>query len=266
VEETIVFIHGAWVTPLCWEPFESFFGARGYRTLAPPWPGKERSVEEQRRSPSPVLRGLGIQEIVEHYGALIRKMPDPPILIGHSFGGLFVQLLLDQGLGRAGVAIDSAPPKGVFAYYPTAFRSLGRVLTSWRGWERILVMPFSDFGYAFLNRVPAERQRAVYDRYVVPETGRIFFQAAVSPVSPDSPAKLSFDNRARPPLLLVAGGDDHIVPPQVNRTNYRKSAAPGLTTGFREFPGRGHWIIAQDGWEEVAGHIADWLGSVVGGP
>jgi pimeloyl-ACP methyl ester carboxylesterase len=266
VEKTIVFIHGAWVTPLCWEPFESFFRARGYPTLAPPWPGKERTVEEQRRAPSPVLRGLGIEEIVGHYAALIQEMTDPPILIGHSFGGLFVQLLLDRGLGQAGVAIDSAPPKGVFAFYPTAFRSLGRVLTTWRGWQRILTMPFSDFRYAFLNRVPPERQRAIYDRHVVPETGRIFFQAAVSAASPASPARVNFDNMARPPLLLVAGGDDHIVPPQINRTNFRKSAAPGVTTGFREFPGRGHWIIAQDGWEEVAGYIADWLGSLPGRP
>jgi pimeloyl-ACP methyl ester carboxylesterase len=205
------------------------------------------------------LRGLGIGEIVDHYQRLIAGLPQPPILVGHSFGGLFVQLLLDRDVGAAGVAIDSAPPKGVFSFYPTAFRSLGRVLTTWRGWERVLRMPFTDFQYAFVNTMPGEQQRAAYDRHVVPETGRIFFQAAVATTSPRSPARVDFRNPTRPPLLLVAGGSDHIVPPQVNRSNYRKYRHSSAVTSFREFPGRGHWTIAEEGWESVAGFIADWL-------
>ncbi len=259
MDRSIVFIHGAWVTPLCWEHFAPYFEKKGYRTFAPPWPGKEGTVDEQRRAPSPTLLRLGIEEIVAHYAIVIDRMPQLPVLIGHSFGGLFVQILLDRGLGSAGVAIDSAPPKGVFAFYPTAFRSLGRVLTTWKGWTRVLKMPFSDFRYAFLNAVPNEMQRAIYDRFVVPETGRVFFQAALSMVSPTSPARVNFRNQARPPLLLIAGGADHIVPPQINRTNYRKYSHARQTLSFKEFPGRGHWIIAQDGWEQVAGYISDWL-------
>ena len=266
MDQSIVFIHGAWVTPLCWEKFIPYFEQRGYRTLAPPWPGKEASVEQQRRAPAPRLRGLGIGDIVDHYGALIQGLSDRPLLIGHSFGGLFVQLLLDRGLGSAGVAIDSAPPKGIFAFYPTAFRSLGRVITTWKGWDRILTMPFSDFRYAFLNAVPAEEQRAIYDRHVVPETGRVFFQTALSPVSPGSPTRVDFRNKARPPLLLIAGGSDHIVPPQINRTNYRKYRATPGTVAFKEFPGRGHWIIAQDAWEEVAETIAEWISALPPNP
>jgi len=260
VETTLLFIHGAWVTPLCWERFLPYFESTGFRTLAPPWPGKEAPIEDQRRAPSARLRGLGIQEIVDHYADEIRKLSAPPVLIGHSFGGLFVQILLDRGLGRAGVAIDSAPPRGVFAFYPTAFRSLGRVLTTWRGWERVLRMPFSDFRYAFLNRVPPERQRAIYDRYVVPETGRLFFQAAFSALDRSSPASVNFRNGAAAPLLLIAGGGDHIVPPQINVGNFRKFDRTGRQVAFQQFPGRGHWTIAEDGWEEVAGSVAEWIG------
>lgn len=264
-ERLIVFLHGAWVTPLCWEHFIPYFERKGYRTLAPSWPGKEPPVDQQRRTPSPKLQGLGIREIVEQYENVIRGLPERPVLVGHSFGGLFVQLLLDRGLGSAGVAIDSAPPRGIFSFYPTAFRSLGRVLTTWKGWNRILHMPFSDFRYAFANTMPPERQQAVYDRYVVPETGRIFFQAALSFASPNSPTKVDFLNAARPPLLLIAGGSDHIVPPQINRANCRKYRSPSTRTAFEEFPGRGHWILAQDGWEEVARHIADWLAGLPAG-
>jgi len=262
MDKSIVFIHGAWVTPLCWEYFAPYFEQKGYHPLAPAWPGKEATVAEQNLAPSTRLRGLGIREIVDHYEMLIRGMADRPVLIGHSFGGLFVQLLLDRGLGSAGVAIDSAPPRGVFAYYPTAFRSLGRVITTWKGWERILRMSFSDFRYAFLNAVPAERQRAIYDRYVVPETGRVFFQTALSGLNPASPTRVNFRNEARPPLLLVAGGSDHIVPPQINRANHRKYRPAQAAVTFKEFPGRGHWIIAQDGWEEVAGYIGEWMASL----
>jgi pimeloyl-ACP methyl ester carboxylesterase len=246
------------VTPLCWESFQSYFQQRGYRTQAPPWPGKDASIAQQNSAPSRALQGLGISEIVGHYRDIIARAPRPPILIGHSFGGLFVQLLLDQGLGAAGVAIDSAPPKGIFAFYPSAFRSLARILTTWMGWRGVLRMPFPDFEYAFLNTVPPEERRGIYERFVVPETGRVFFQAALSIVSPASPARVEF-NRPRAPLLLIAGGSDHIVPPAINRSNYSMSRRSPAITAFKEFPGRSHWIIAQDNWQEVAGFIATWL-------
>ena len=128
MSQTVLFIHGGWVTPACWDPFVSFFESRGYRCLAPAWPGKDRSVEAIRADPSP-LAGLGIGEIVDHYDRIVRALDEPPIIIGHSFGGLFVQLLLDRGLGSAGIAIDTAPPKGVFPFYPTSLVSVGRVVT-----------------------------------------------------------------------------------------------------------------------------------------
>jgi pimeloyl-ACP methyl ester carboxylesterase len=257
----ILFIHGAWVTPLCWESFQGYFQQRGYATQAPPWPGKDASIEAQKAGPSRMLEGLGIGEIVDHYREILARSPRPPILIGHSFGGLFVQLLLAQGLGTAGVAIDSAPPKGIFAFYPSAFRSLARVLTTWVGWRRILRMPYSDFEYAFLNTVPPDKRRGIYERFVVPETGRVFFQAALSIVSPASPARIDF-SQPRAPLLLIAGGSDHIVPPAINRANFRKYRRSPAITAFKEFPGRGHWIIAQENWQEVADFTAAWLESL----
>ncbi len=254
----IVFIHGAWVTPLCWEPFISFFGERGYECLAPAWPGKDRPVEEIRRDPSP-LAGLGVEEIVEHYGRLIEALDEPPILIGHSFGGLFVQILLDRGLGRAGVAIDSAPPNGVFALEPTAIRSLAAVLLTWRGWQRVVRWSLAQFSYAFVHLMPPDEQRVAYERFVTPETGRIFFQGALAGMRRGGPCRVDFGNGQRAPLLLVAGAEDHIVPAATNRRNFRKYARSGAVTDFKEFPRRTHWIIAQPGWQEVAGHVAGWL-------
>ena len=256
---TIVFIHGAWVTSACWDDFVGYFTERGYQCLAPGWPGKDgRTAAEIRADPSG-LKGLGIGQIVDHYDKLIRDLPEPPILVGHSFGGLYTQILLDRGLGSAGVAIDSAPPNGVFAFYPTAFRSLYSVLLTPLSWRRVVRWSYKRFRYAFVHTLSEADAQAAYERHVTPETGKIFWQDALAWLRPNGPAKVNFGNDTRAPLLMIAGGVDRIVPAAINRGNHRKYARSKAVTDFREFPGRSHWIIAQPGWQEVAGYVAEWL-------
>lgn len=256
--QTIVFIHGAWVTPSSWDPFLGWFTERGYDCIAPPWPGKDRPIEAIRADPSPLL-GIGIGEIADHYDRIIRALPEPPILIGHSFGGLVVQILLDRGLGACGVAIDPAPPRGVLPVEPSAFRSLGSVLLTWRGWRKVVHWSYQNFRYAFVHSLPQDEARAAYQTYVTPESGRVFFQGALAGFARHSPATVNFRNGTRAPLLILAGGDDHIVPASLVRRNYRKYAESSAVTDFQEFAGRTHWIIAQQGWQEVAGFALDWI-------
>ena len=124
----IVLIHGMWMTPLSWEHWASHYTDRGHHVLAPAWPGLDKEPAELRRDPAP-LRGMDITEIVDHYDKIIRGLDQAPIIIGHSFGGLFTQLLLDRGLGVAGVALDTAAPKGVlklpFSTLRSAWPALG---------------------------------------------------------------------------------------------------------------------------------------------
>ena len=258
MSRTVVFIHGAWMTPLCWEPFVGFFQQRGYRCLAPAWPCHDRPVEELRRSPSPELARLGASGILGDFERTIRGLDEPPILIGHSFGGLWVQILLDRGLGCAGVAIDSAPPRGVLPLQWTALRSNAGVLLTVMP-HSIVRLTLAQFRYAFAHTTPEAEVRAAFERHVVPETRRIFFQAGMSLLDPGSPLRVNFGNPSRAPLLLVAGSDDHIVPAAQNRANYAKYRRSAARTDFREFPGRTHWIIAQDGWEEVAEFVESWV-------
>jgi pimeloyl-ACP methyl ester carboxylesterase len=264
VSRTVVFIHGAWMTPRCWEPFVGFFRQKGYTCLAPAWPYHDRPVEELRREPSPELARLGANGIVGHFERIVRGLDEPPVLIGHSFGGLWVQILLDRGLGCAGVAIDSAPPKGVVPLHWTAVRSNAAVLLTAMP-RSVVSLTVEQFRYAFSHTAPEAEVRAAYDRHVVPETRRIFFQAAIALFDPGSPLTVDFTNSSRAPLLLVAGSDDHIVPAAQNRSNYARYRRSSARTDFREFAGRTHWIIAQDGWEEVAGYVAAWLDEVTGG-
>jgi pimeloyl-ACP methyl ester carboxylesterase len=258
---TVVFVHGGWVTPACWDPFVSFFEARGYRCLAPAWPGKDRPVEAIRADPSP-LAGLGIAEIVDHYARIVRALDEPPILIGHSFGGLFVQLLLDRGLGAAGIAIDSAAPKGVFALAPTTLLSLGRILLIPFGWRNVVRWSYREYQYAFVHTMSAGEQQAIWDSQIVPDSGRPFFEAGFSFLDRNSPTRLDFGNPDRAPLLFISGDADRAMTPAVVRRMFRAHLASPARTEFRSFPGRTHWLIAQDGWEEIAQACVDWVGSL----
>lgn len=258
MSRTIVFLHGAWVTPECWGPFRGYFEEKGFQTLAPAWPGKDRPVAELRGDPD-ALAGLGGGEIIEHYAEVVRGLTEPPILVGHSFGGLFVQVLLSRGLGAAGVAIDSAPPKGVLATQPTAARSLAGVLLNPANRRRVVHWTPKQFRYAFTNTMSESDSAAAYEEFVTPETGRIFFQGALSMLDRNSPFVVDFAKPDRAPLLMVAGEKDHIVPASLNRANHRKYGKSPRPVDFHEFSGRTHWIIAQEGWEEVAGYVGEWI-------
>ena len=261
--KTIVFVHGAWVNHECWDKFTSFFEGKGFTCIAPDWPYKNKPVEELKAHPDPALATLGITEIVDHYDKAIRALSEPPILIGHSFGGLFTQMLLDRGLGAAGISIDSAPPKGVLPhFYPSNFRSNLAVVINPLHSRQVIRQSFRDFQYAFVNTLPEAEQKAIYDRYVIPETGRIFFQVLFSPFN--NASHVNFNNASRAPLLLISGLADHNLPLGLIRTNYNRYKHSPAVTDLKTFENRDHWIIGEPGWEEVAGYIHSWVNTLPG--
>jgi len=254
---TIILIHGMWMTPRSWDNWIDHYTDRGYRAIAPGWPGIDKEPEEIRRDPSP-LRGLGIKECVDHYEQIIRGLDRPPIIIGHSFGGLFTQLLLDRGLGAAGVAIGTGPPKGVIALPSSTLRAAVPALRN--PFNRNGVAPLSpqQFHWRFTNTLSREESDAVYRQQYIPGTNRAFFQAAFANLVPNSPAKVTFSNPSRPPLLLIVGGEDHISPPALNKTVLKLQRRAPSATESKEYPGRTHFTAGMDGWEEVADHALNW--------
>jgi alpha-beta hydrolase superfamily lysophospholipase len=249
---TVVFVHGMFVTAKCWAQWIERYEARGLRCIAPAWPGRDLAVEKLRAlHPDPQLGQLSLDAVLDHYAAIIRRMDEPPILVGHSMGGLIVQLLLQRQLGRAGIAIDSAPPVGVLAPSWSFLRSNWPTLNPLISRHTPYLMPFEHFQFTFVHTLPLAQQRAAYDEYVVPESRWV----ARGPLS--SVARVDF-SAARAPLLLIAGIEDHIIPASLNAANYLKYGASTAVTGYKEFAGRTHFIIGQDGWEEVADYALDW--------
>jgi pimeloyl-ACP methyl ester carboxylesterase len=253
----VVLIHGLWMTPLSWEKWVERYRGRGHEVLAPAWPGHERDPAELRADPSG-LADLGVAEIADHYAEVIGGLGEAPIVIGHSFGGLVTQILLDRGLGVAGVAIDSAAAKGVFTLPPSQLRSAFPVLKSPLNRHRAVLLTPEEFHYAFTNTMSAEDSRAVYERYAVPGPGRVLFQGALANFNPRAETRVHYRNDDRAPLLFIAGGEDHVVPAQVDEAQAKKYRHSAAVTEYKAFPGRAHFTIGQDGWEEVADYALDW--------
>src|SRR5436190_20297275 len=208
--QTVVLIHGMWLTPKGWDAWIDHYQSRGYRPIAPGWPGVQ-DPEETRRNPS-ALEGLTLTTIVDHYDRIIRELDRPPIIVGHSVGGLLTQLLLNRGLGAAGVAIGTAPPKGVIALPPSTLRSGLPGLKNPFNRSGLAPLTEEQFRWRFTNTLSRVESDEIYREQYIPGTNRAFFDAL------GSAAAIDFRNPARPPLLLVVGELDHVSPPRLNRT------------------------------------------------
>jgi pimeloyl-ACP methyl ester carboxylesterase len=253
----IVLIHGLWLTPLSFEYWAHHFSEGGYSVFAPSWPGMERDVRALRRAPDGYA-ALGIREIVDHYERFALTLDEPPIFVGHGFGGLVVQALLDRGLGTCGVAVASAPIKGIWTLPYTKMRVVTPQFFKTRRSRRTVALTPAQFHYAFMNTSSSEEAHRCFERYAVPGPRRVLFQAEFANLNPFSETTINVRRNNRAPLLLVAASQDHLSPPSVVRANARAYRNSLAITEYKEFPGRTHFIIAQSGWREVAGYTLDW--------
>jgi alpha-beta hydrolase superfamily lysophospholipase len=261
----LMLIHGAWLSSRSWENFADYFRKRGFAVSAPEWPRKEGDVEELRAE-ADELKGLGIAEIVDHYEEQIRALDQPPVLIGHSFGGLIVELLLDRGLGRAGVALSPAPPKGILVLPFSSLKAAAPALAHPSKWHGIVTLTLEEFTYGFVNTFSPEEAAAAYERYAVPETGQIFYEAGFANFHLNPPTEVHFKNAERAPLLIVGAEKDNTVPASLSKKQYEKYERSPAQTEYLEFEGRPHLLMAADGWEEVAAAIDSWLDGVLEAP
>jgi len=258
----LMLIHGAWLSSRSWENFADYFGKRGFAVSAPEWPRKEGDVEELRVE-ADELKGLGIAEIVDHYEQQIRALDQPPVLIGHSFGGLIVELLLDRGLGRAGVALSPAPPKGILVLPFSSLKAAAPALAHPSKWHGIVTLTLEEFTYGFVNTFSPEEAAAAYERYAVPETGQIFYEAGFANFHLNPPTEVHFKNAERAPLLIVGAEKDQTVPASLSKKQYEKYERSPAETEYLEFEGRPHLLMAAEGWDEVAAAIDSWLDGVL---
>ena len=249
--KTIVFVHGLFQNPHSWEKWMEYFGEHGYTCYAPAYPYHEGKPEELRKNPDPALGKLTFGQVVDSLATFMDTLPEKPLFIGHSMGGLAVQSLIGMGKGAAGVCIDTAPPRGIMSFQWSFVRANTPTINPLKS-NSICLPSVKWFHYAFCNVMTMEETQREYDRYVVPESRNI-------PRSTLGKAgKIDF-KKPHAPLLFIAGEKDHIIPSSLNRKNFKAYKDAGSKTDFKEFPNRSHYICGQAGWEEAAAYIAGWL-------
>jgi len=256
--DTIVLIHGLWVTPRSWEKWVEHYESKGYRVLAPAYPGLEVEVEALREDPSPI-EALRVPAIVEHLENIVGELDSPPIIMGHSMGGLLTQILLDHGYGAAGVAIDSVPAEGIKVVPVSQIRSVFPILRNPANRMKAVGFTPEQFHYAFANTLSEEESQEVYYRYHIPAPGRLVWGGVLANFTPGhQDTYVDFRNEDRAPLLFIAGEEDNLMPPAVNESNVKHYRHTKSVTDYKEFPGRSHYIVGQEGWEEVADYALEW--------
>jgi pimeloyl-ACP methyl ester carboxylesterase len=254
----VVFIHGLWLHATSWQAWSDLFTARGYEPIAPGWPGDPDTVEAARANPDSVA-GFGIEEVTAHYRAIIEQLPEPPILIGHSFGGMIAQKLLGENYGRAAIGIDAAQIKGDLPLPLSALRVTLPVFKNPANSHRAVSLTADQFRYGFGNAISPEESDALHERWAVPSPGKPLFEAAASNFSLHSPAKVETGNENRGPLLLIMGGKDHTVPEAVVKATYKQYRHSSAETDLLEFADRGHSLSIDSGWRDVAEGCLAWL-------
>ncbi|GAB2763210.1 alpha/beta hydrolase [Rhabdobacter roseus] len=252
--KTVLFVTGAFVSHRGWDSWKTYFESQGYTALAPAWPHKDGIPAELRKNPDLAVAALGLTQVVDYYADIIRQLPEKPIVIGHSLGGLITQLLVQRGLAAAGVAIHSVPPQGVFSFSFSFYKATWNPLGFFKSARKPYVMSFKEWQYAFTNGMSLEEQRSSYEASVIPESRRAL-RGGLS-----AEAKIDF-KKPHVPLLFVAGSEDYIMPAELNYANFKRYRHAGSVTEFKKFEGRNHYVLGLPTWQENVDYILNWIGN-----
>ena len=250
-KQPIVFAHGLWLLPSSWDRWATLFEEAGYVALTPGWPDDPETVAEAKANPD-VFAGKSVGEVADHFEELIRRLNRKPIIVGHSFGGLLTQILAGRGLAVAAVAIDPAPFRGVLPLPFSALRSASPVLSNPANYRRAVPLTYDQFRFGFANAVGEDEAQELYETFAVPTSGQPLFQAAAANLNPWTEAKVDTKNPDRGPLLIISGEKDNTVPWSISNASYKQQKRNEGVTEIVEIPNRGHALVIDSGWRDVA--------------
>lgn len=251
--ETIFMIHGMWGGPWCWKKYMCVFEAAGFRCVAATLPCHDM---DPRGVPNPRLGSVSLLDYAEALEEEIRQLPEKPIVMGHSMGGLLAQIMGARGLAKALVLLTPASPAGILAVSPAVIRSFWSIQTTWGFWKKPIRQTFSEAVYSLLHLMPEAEQKEIYDRLVF-ESGRATFEIGYWLFDSRGAARVDA-SKITCPVLVVAGTQDRISPPSIVLQIARKYKT---VSTYKEFENHGHWIVGEPGWEEVATYVLGWLRS-----
>jgi pimeloyl-ACP methyl ester carboxylesterase len=247
----VVFVHGLWLLASSWDPWRELFDAKGFATLAPGWPDDPATVEEGRRRPE-LFAGKSVGDVTNHFAEVLKGLDTQPAIVGHSFGGLIAQKLAGAGLASVSVPIDPGPFRGVLPLPLSSLKAALPVLGNPANRKRSVMLTYEQFRFAFVNAVQEEEAKALYESYPVPGSGIPLFQAAFANLNPKTEAKVNTRNPTRGAMKIISGQRDHTVPRAIANASYKRQRSNQAKTEFQEIPNRGHSLVIDSGWQEVA--------------
>ena len=251
--KSIVFITGTFIGQNCWDEWKLFFESKGYNCIAPAWPFKDAPPEELRnRHPDLAIASNRLASVTDYFADAIRVFPQKPIMIGHSIGGLIVQLLLQRRLGAAGVAIHSFPPAGINTFKFSFAKAVWEAMAFFTSAKKSYLVSFQKWKRSFVNGLSCEQQKQLYYKYAIPESKGIIRDAFRCTV------RVNF-NKPHTPLLFTSGCRDRIIPDALNFINYKNYKNSNSITGYKRFKSHGHLVFDSPLWQEEAEFILSWL-------
>jgi non-heme chloroperoxidase len=254
----VVFIHGLWLLASSWDRWKDLFEAAGFAPVAPQWPDDPASVAEANAHPE-VFAHKTVGQIADHMREVIEQLSKKPMVIGHSFGGLLTQIVAGRGLSRASVAIDPGPFRGVLPLPFSALKAASPVIANPRNRGRAVPLTLGQFRFAFANVVSESEAKELYESYAVPGSGVPLFQAAFANINPWTEAKVNRRTPDRGPLLIIDGERDNTLPLSMARAAYKLQKKNAGVTEFVTIPNRGHSLVIDSGWREVADTALDFV-------
>jgi len=250
--KSVVFITGTFIGNNCWDEWKEYFQGAGYKCMAPAWPYKNASPEELRnRHPDSAVASNRLADLTEHFARIIGALPEKPIMIGHSLGGLIVQLLLQRGLGAAGIAMHSFPT-GVCGSKFAFLKALWRTMVFFTSAQKTYMISYRRWKQTIANGMTCEEQKALFYKYAIPES-KLIVRDAFRPTE-----KIHFD-KEHAPLLFISGGCDQVISPSMNFDNYINYETSTSITDYKDFKGRNHLVFGHPAWREEADFILHWL-------
>jgi len=250
---SVVFITGTFISNNCWDDWISYFESEGYKCIAPAWPYKNAPAEELRNRPAddPIVSNT-IGSLTEHFTTIIKGLPEKPILIGHSLGGLVAQLILQRGLCAAAIAMHSFPPSGISSLRFSFRKAVWRAMALFSSAKKTYLMPFTTWRYTIVNGMEYEQQKESYYLYAIPESKKIIREAF------KCVAKIDF-KKPHAPLLFISGSNDKLIPAPLNYFNYKRYTFGDSVIDYKEFHSHTHLVFGDPAWRKEADHIHHWL-------
>jgi non-heme chloroperoxidase len=247
----VVFVHGLWLLPSSWDRWATVFEEAGYGPVTPGWPDDPSTLEEAKAHPE-VFAHKTIAQVADHFADVIGQLKKKPAVIGHSFGGLMTQIIAGRGLSAVSVAIDPAPFRGVLPLPYSSLKSASPVLGNPANRNRAIPLTYEQFRYGWANVLSEDEAKQFYETYSVPASGVPLFQAAAANLNPWTEAKVDTKNPDRGPLLIISGEKDHTVPWAIANASYKNQKHNKGVTEIVEMPNRGHALVIDNGWRDVA--------------